>query len=209
MHATSTGAFQQATRWPGAMSRSGGGSCRQRRSANGQRGAKRQPLRLVVGAGHRAFDGGEPLAVDVEARDRAQQADRVGVLGIGKQVGHIGALDDLAGVHHQHLVGDLGDHAEIVGDDQDRHAEPALQVAQEVENLGLDGDVERGRRLVGDQQRRLARQRHGDHDALAHAARQVVRIVVDALRRRGDPHQFEHFDRTRPAPPAATSWCGR
>ena len=41
------------------------------------------------------------------------------------------------------------------------------------------------------------RQRHGDHDALAHAARQVVRIVVDALRRRGDPHQLEHFDRAR------------
>jgi hypothetical protein len=44
-----------------------------------------------------------------------------------------------------------------VGDDQDRHAEPALQVAQEVEDLGLDGDVERGGRLIGDQQRRLAR----------------------------------------------------
>jgi hypothetical protein len=36
---------------------------------------------------------------------------------------------------------------------QDRHAELAPQVAQQVEDLGLDGDVERGRRLVGDQQR--------------------------------------------------------
>ena len=119
------------------------------------------------------------------------------MLRIGEQVVDIGALDDLAGIHHQHLVGDLGDDAEIVGDDQDRHAEPLLQVAQQVEDLGLDGDVERRRRLVGDQQRRLAGQRHGDHHALAHAARHVVRIVVDALRGRGDPHQLEHLDRAR------------
>ena len=126
-----------------------------------------------------------------------KQADRIGMLRIGEQVVDVGALDDAAGIHHQHLVGDLGDDAEIMGDDQDRHAEPLLQVAQEVEDLGLDGDVERRGRLVGDQQRRLADQRHRDHHALAHAARHVVRKIVDALRRRGDPHQVEHLDRAR------------
>jgi len=49
--ATSTGAFQHATWWPGAISRSGGGCCRQRRSANGQRGAKRQPAGWLLGLG--------------------------------------------------------------------------------------------------------------------------------------------------------------
>ena len=63
------------------------------------------------------------------------------MLGIDEQVVHIGALDDPAGIHHQHLVGDLGDDAEVVGNDQDRHAEPLLQVAQQVEDLGLNGDV--------------------------------------------------------------------
>jgi hypothetical protein len=57
-----------------------------------------------------------------------------------------------------------------VGDHEDRHAEPPLQVAQEVEDLGLDGHVERRGRLVGDEELRIAGQRHGDHDALAHAA---------------------------------------
>ena len=37
-------------------------------------------------------------------------------------------------------------------DDQDRHAEALLQGLQEIEDLRLDGDVERGGRLVGDQQ---------------------------------------------------------
>ena len=127
--ASSTGAFQQATRCSGA-------ELAQRRrlvvaAPVGERAARREAaaLGLVVGAGHRALDGGQPLAIDVEPRDRAQKADRVGMLRIGEQRADRRLLDDLAGVHHQHLVGHLGDDAEIVGDDQDRHAEPALQVA--------------------------------------------------------------------------------
>jgi len=44
------------------------------------------------------------------------------------------------------------------------------ELAQEVEDLRLDRDIERGRRLVGDQQLRLTGQRHRDHCALAHSA---------------------------------------
>ena len=61
-------------------------------------------------------------------------------------------LDRPAGVHHQDVVGQLGDHAEVVGDDDDRGVELRLQVADQVEDLRLHGDVERGGRLVGDQQ---------------------------------------------------------
>ena len=41
-----------------------------------------------------------------------------------------------------------------------------------------DGHVERRGRLVGDQQPRIARERHGDHRALALAAGELVRIAV-------------------------------
>ena len=44
----------------------------------------------------------------------------------------------------------------------------------------LNRDVERGRRLVGDDERRLAGERHRDQHALPHAARQLMRVVVDA-----------------------------
>jgi hypothetical protein len=47
-------------------------------------------------------------------------------------------------------------------------------------DLRLDRHVERGRRLVGDQQAGLAGQRHRDHHALAHAARELVRVVLQA-----------------------------
>src|SRR3981189_99035 len=48
---TSTGGFQQATRWPGARPPRGGGASRQWRSANGERGAKRQPFGWLLGLG--------------------------------------------------------------------------------------------------------------------------------------------------------------
>ena len=53
------------------------------------------------------------------------------------------------------------------------------QAVDEVEDLRLHGDVERGRRLVGDEQLRIAGERHGDHHALALAAGELVRIAVE------------------------------
>ena len=69
-----------------------------------------------------------------------------------------------------------------------------LQLAQQLEDLRLHGDVERRRRLVGDQQLRSAGDRHRDHDALAHAARELVRILLEALRRRRDADLLEQLD---------------
>ena len=82
-----------------------------------------------------------------------------------------------------------------MGDQHDRHAELRLHLAQQVEDLRLDRHVERGRRLVGDQQFGAAGQRHRDHHALAHAARELVRVVVDPPLRRRDVHQAQHLDR--------------
>ena len=95
-------------------------------------------------------------------------------------------LDDLAGVHHGDLVGAPGHHAEVVGDEDHRHVAVALLVGEQVEDLGLHGDVERGRGLVGEQQRGAAGERDGDGDALAHAARQLVRVLVEPAPGLGD-----------------------
>ena len=70
----------------------------------------------------------------------------------------------------------------------------------QLEDLRLHGDVERGRRLVGDQQLGVVGQRHRDHRALAHAARELVRVGVDALARLGDADEVEQLDRAVVAP---------
>ena len=57
-----------------------------------------------------------------------------------------------------------------MGDEQERHALGLLDIGEQGEDLRLDGDVQRGRRLVGDQQVRPVGQRHGDHHTLALSA---------------------------------------
>ena len=64
----------------------------------------------------------------------------------------LGLLDDVAGLEHDHAVGQVGDHAHVVGDQQDAGAGALPQPTQQGEDLGLHRDVERGRGLVGQQQ---------------------------------------------------------
>ena len=149
--------------------------------ANWQRVAKRQPVGHEPGSGHRAGDRRQPqrhrLAVG-HVRVRPEQRHRVRVRRV-VQDGRGGAgLDDLAGVHDRDVVADVGDHAEVVADDDHRQAGVADQRPEQAEDLGLHGDVEGRGRLVGDQQLRLAGQRQGDADALRHAAGQLVRVAL-------------------------------
>ena len=104
-------------------------------------------------------------------------------------------LDDLAGVHHRDLVGATGDDAEVVGDEDHRHVALALLVGEQVEDLRLHGDVERGGGLVGEEQLRAAGQRDGDGDALAHAAGELVRVLVEAPLGLGDADGVEELER--------------
>ena len=66
------------------------------------------------------------------------------------------------------------------------------QLVDDVEHLRLHRDVERRGRLVGDQQVRLGDQHHGDHHALAHAARNLVRIELRDALGIVDAHRFQH-----------------
>ena len=65
-------------------------------------------------------------------------------------------LDDAAEVHHADAIGDVMDHREVVRDEEVGEAAAALQVAHQVQHLRLHRDVERGGRLVADEEPRLA-----------------------------------------------------
>ena len=89
----------------------------------------------------------------------------------------------------------LGDHPEVVGDQDHRHPELLLESLDQGQDLGLDRDVERGGGLVGDQDLGVVDERHRDHHPLAHPARELVRVFVDAPLRVGDSHQAEQLHR--------------
>ena len=65
-----------------------------------------------------------------------------------------------------------------MGDQQDTGTVLLLELFHQVQDLGLDGHVQGGGGLVGDQELRVVAESHGDHDTLAHTAGQLVRVVL-------------------------------
>ena len=105
------------------------------------------------------------------------------------------ALDDLSGIHDVHAVRVAGHDAQVVRDDDEGDAHAFGEVFHQLENLGLDGDVQSCRRFIGNDELGLAAKRHRDHHPLAHPAAQVVGVLPDAALRLGDTHQAQIFDR--------------
>ena len=106
-------------------------------------------------------------------------------------------LDYLAGIHHDHAVRLAGDQPQVVRNQHDGHPQLLLEAAQQLEDLGLDRDVERRGGLVGDEHLGVAHERHRDHDTLAHAAGQLMRVLVHAFRGVGDADERQHLDGAR------------
>ena len=123
-----------------------------------------------------------------------EQRAGIGMLRRGEDALDRPLLDDPALLHHADDVGELAHDAQIVGDEQHRHAEPRLQLLQQGEDLRLHGDVERGGRLIRDEEIRLVGECHGDHRALALAAGELVGIALEPQLRIGDADLAEQLD---------------
>ena len=83
-----------------------------------------------------------PLAGALEARHRQDQAVGIGVEGRCEDVGRVAGLHQLAAEHHRHPVGELAHHREVMGEEEHRHLVAPAQPAQQLEDIGLDRDVE-------------------------------------------------------------------
>ncbi len=187
----------QAERWSG---RSVDTRVRLDRVADvlGERAARRERAagRQVDQRRRRTDDRGEPLLPAlVDARQAADQAERVRH---PRPVEHVldGALlDELSCVHHADPIRVAGDHTEVVGDQDESGTGRLARGLQRLQHLGLHRHVERRRRLVRDDHIRVVRHRDRDDDALAHAAGQLMGQVVDPLLGIRDADQFEQLDR--------------
>ncbi len=130
-----------------------------------------------------------------EHRHRSEQRAGVVAAGCIEHRDRLALLHFFAGAHHHHAIGDLGDHAHVMGDEQQRHAQLVLEGAHQPQHLRLHGDIERRGGFVGDQQPRAAGQCHGDHHPLPHAAGELERVAVELPRRFRDAHALEHAPR--------------
>ena len=162
------------------------------RAARGERASGRQRHQ----GRRRTRDGHQPRAArGVQPGNRSQKPRGVGHPAVGIELLDGGGLHRAAGVHHQGPIGELGHHAQIVGDDQHGGVGDVARGLENVEDLRLHGDIERGRRLVADDQVRIVRDRHGDHHALAFAAGEFVGECARPLQRLRDADQFQKLHR--------------
>ena len=84
------------------------------------------------------------------------------------------------------MVGDLRDNRQIMRDIDGGGAFFLDHLLESFQHLNLGGHVERGRRLVKNEQVRLAAQRHRRHKALQLSARHLVRIACSDVLRIGE-----------------------
>ena len=101
-------------------------------------------------------------------------------------------LHDLSLPHHGHMVRKPAHDAQIVGNEDDRHAQPSLQIRQQFQDLCLDGHVERGGGFIGDDEPRIAGERERDHHALQLTARELVGVTVRLRVEADEPKRVGH-----------------
>ena len=127
-----------------------------------------------------------PALLGVGRRRAAQQGDGVRMARGREDLRGGTLLDDAPEVHHRERVRHGLDDGEVVGDEQIGEAEAPLEVVQQHEDARLDGDVERGGRLVEHDELGVQRQGPRDGDALALAAAELVRAAPQVLRPQAD-----------------------
>src|SRR5262245_14175229 len=120
-----------------------------------------------------------------------------------KNVPSRAAFDNLPSIHHRHPVTHLGDDPQVMSDEDEGYVGLALEVLKKAEILRLNGHVERGRRLVGQQQAWLAGDSDGPSHALAHTAAHLVGKGGDALLRSANTDLLQQLDDPRPYLPTA------
>ena len=174
----------QAVTWPGpAGVERPSSTSRTRRGRLRQRGRNGQPGGSSARSGGWPGICGEPPRRPPVPRSTAAPRSRprvYGWRGARKSVGAGAVLDDVARVHHGDLVAGLA-RSTPRSWETSTIAIPnsCLQLGEQREDLILDRDVERRRRLVGEQQLRPGGDRDRDHHPLAHAAAELVRVGVE------------------------------
>jgi hypothetical protein len=157
----------------------------------------------------RAGDGVQRARGRLDAGDRTQQRARVGMLRVMEDLASTGPLSTT----RPRYITTTRSHISATTPRSwvmSMIAMPArLEVAHQVEDLRLGGHVQRGGRLVGDEQAGMARERHGDHGALAHAAAELERIGVYATFRGGMPTRRRASMCPRVAPRPRPGCAGR
>ena len=102
-------------------------------------------------------------------------------------------LDDLAGIEDRDRVAEAVDDPEVVADEEDAPPLGSSDGFHEIQDLRLDGHVERRGRLVEDEERGVTGQRRGNESTLLHAPAELVGIGAGYHVRARGPHLHQEL----------------
>src|SRR2546428_10461852 len=120
-----------------------------------------------------------PGPVEVERRDRRKQRFSVRVMWRGKDILGGAELDELREIHHPDPVGEVANHAQVVRDEDVRDAFGGLKFGQQVEDRGLDRNVQGRDRLVADDDVRRPGERPADGHPLPQPSGEFGRALLE------------------------------
>src|SRR5690606_2290199 len=144
--------------------------------------------------------------LDATLRNAVQQLDGIRMAGTREDLFLLAALHQPAALHDRDALREAPYQVQVVRDQQHGHrlARTAfrieafdflrLQIEQELHDARSHRHVERGRRLVRDQELRPACQRHRDDRALQLPAGELMRVAVDAALRLANARAREQRD---------------
>ena len=119
----------------------------------------------------------------------------VGVRGVRDHLSDRALFQNVPRVHDGDVVGDVVREVQVVRDEKHRHAAREHEFAKFGQKFALHHDVECGRRFVGQEEFGRTHERERDHDALTHAARELMGIGVHALFGGRDPDRLQVRER--------------
>ena len=138
------------------------------------------------------------LGWTLESRGRVgEELARVFTAGRSQDVSRRPVVLNAPAFQDNKMIGAVGRYAKIVGDEHNGSAAFGAQLVNEIENALLYGDIESAGRLIGDDQRRSHCDRNRDRHTLAHATRQLVRVLARAQRRLRETDPGEKINDTQ------------
>lgn len=103
-------------------------------------------------------------------------------------------LDAAPCLHDSNPVSQPAHDVQVVGNKQQAHVQFLLEFIEQVQNLGLYGDIQRGGRFIRNQQAGLSQQCHGNHYPLALTTGKLVREIRQPSCRLTNANTFKTTD---------------
>ena len=143
----------------------------------------RRELLAILGSGIGTAESRDCVYGDLGIRDRnrGEQGLRVGVDGALIELIRVRCLYYSSKVHNSDSVRNMSDNQKVVRDEEIGNAQLLLQLFKHIDDLRLDGNVQRGYSLVADDESGIYCQRSRNTDTLSLTAGELVDISCRVL----------------------------